>query len=232
MSKMFPFITRTTNPLAIRKCSFQCIYCWAEDLKKNRLKNTTRYLLLNQNNAVCTVIQKDLDEKFLAEDFVFVGTMGDMFAPDIPSEAIQQVLEVYRYDLKTNYLFLTKNPGRYKEFLNTFLKFNATLGATIETNRDTSKYSKAPSPEQRFYELYDLEYPRKFLSIEPIIDFDFTYFTDWIRRIPNLHKIAVGYDNYKHGLPEPSLAVTKQLIERLREWGYEVIEKTLREPLT
>lgn len=229
-SKMFPFITKTWNPLAIRKCSFGCVYCWAEGLKQTRLKNTGRYQMLNQNNAVCAVVETQLTKPtFKAEDFVFVGTMGDMFAPDIPSEAIEETLELMRYNMKTNYLFLTKNPSRYKEFLNTFLKFNATLGATIETNRDTKQFSKAPDTEERFWEMYDLEYSPKFLSIEPIMDFDLTEFADQIRNIPNLTKIAIGYDNYNHGLPEPELAKTKELIQRLRSWRYEVVEKTLRE---
>jgi protein gp37 len=229
-SKMFPFITKTWNPLAIRKCSFGCVYCWAEGLKQTRLKNTGRYMMLNQQNAVCAVVETPLTKPiFKAEDFVFVGTMGDMFAPDIPSEAIEQTLELMRYDMKTNYLFLTKNPGRYKEFLNTFLKFNAWLGTTCETNRDTRIYSKAPSTEQRLWALSDLEYPRKFLSIEPIMDFDLSKFFEAIGHVQYLSKIAVGYDNYNHGLPEPDLAKTKHLIEWLRGRGYEVIEKTLRE---
>lgn len=226
---MFPFITETWNPLAIRKCSFGCTYCWAEGLKQTRLAGSLRYMMLNQQNATCAVIEKDLERKFKAEDFVFVGTMGDMFAPDIPSEAIQRILNVTKLYLKTNYLFLTKNPNRYKEFLNTFLKFNATLGATIETNRDTKQFSKAPDTQQRFWEMYDLEYSPKFLSIEPIMDFDLTEFADQIRNIPNLTKIAIGYDNYNHGLPEPELAKTKELIQRLKGWRYEVVEKTLRE---
>jgi hypothetical protein len=233
MTKMFPFITQTWNPMAIRKCSFGCIYCWAEGLKLTRLKDTNRYKMLNLNNATCAVLDTPLTmPKFKAEDFVFVGTMGDMFAPDIPSEAIVETLELMRYDLKTNYLFLTKNPSRYKEFLNTFLKFNAWLGTTVETNRDTSHYSKAPQPHTRLFELGDIEYPRKFLSIEPIMDFDLEIFFEQIGHVDYLKKIAIGYDNYNHGLPEPSLEKTKKLIEWLRGRGYEVIEKTLREQST
>ena len=223
MSKMFPFITQTTNPIG-GECPHDCSYCWAKKMAKDH--KMLKYV------GEARLFPSELERKFKAEDFVFVSDMCDLFSKAVSSELIRKVLGHYRFDMKTNYLFLTKNPGRYQEFLNTFLKFRATLGATIETNRDTTKFSKAPDTEERFWSMYDLEYSPKFLSIEPIMDFDMEEFTTQIRNISNLTKIAVGYDNYFHNLPEPSLAKTKELIERLKGWRYEVIEKTLREPLT
>jgi DNA repair photolyase len=221
MSKMFPFITTTWNPVG-GECLHDCSYCWAKKLAKDR--HMEKYI------GTPTLNEREMQRKFKADDFVFVSDMCDLFGAWVPSETIQKVLDRCRFKLKTNFLFLTKNPGRYTEFLNTFLKFNATLGATVESDC-AQKFSKAPSPTDRLYAMYDLEYPRKFLSIEPIMAFNLVSFSDSIRNIPYLQKIAIGYDNYFHNLPEPPLATTQKLIQWLRGWGYEVIEKTLREPL-
>ncbi len=57
-----------------------------------------------------------------------------------------------------------------------------TLGATIESNRDYG-VSKAPSPMERYEAMSAIEWCMKFLSIEPIMDFDFEEFSMWIKDI-------------------------------------------------
>jgi len=151
--------------------------------------------------------------------------MGDLFGRWVPREWIERVLRhVERYP-RTTFLFLTKNPARYLEF-----RFppNAILGATMETNRDelAERVSRAPPPSERFRAMVELEHHWKFVSIEPILDFDLEVLVAWMRRIgPRL--IYVGYDNYGSRLPEPPLEKTLRLIERLRRFT-EVREKTLR----
>jgi hypothetical protein len=80
---------------------------------------------------------------------------------------------------------------------------------------------------ERAKAMIDLMYNRKYLSVEPIMDFDLEIFTDWIEKIAPIH-VAVGYDNYNNHLPEPSLTKTLQLIERLKEFT-RVRERKLRE---
>lgn len=41
--------------------------------------------------------------------------------------------------------------------------------------------------------------------------------------------VAVGYDNYGNGFPEPQLSKTMQLIDKLESMGIKVYRKTLRE---
>jgi hypothetical protein len=120
---------------------------------------------------------------------------------------------------------LTKNPGRFKEFVH-LCRNNILLGATIETNR-SNDFSKAPTVAERAKAMIDLQYDRKYLSVEPIMDFDLEIFIDWIEKIVPIH-VAVGYDNYNNHLPEPSLTKTLQLIERLKEFT-EVRKLRLRE---
>ncbi len=75
--------------------------------------------------------------------------------------------------------------------------------------------------------MIDLQYDRKFISIEPIMDFDLEIFAKWIEEIAPI-QVSVGYDNWNNRLPEPSLSKTLQLIERLNEFT-QVRERKLRE---
>jgi len=64
--------------------------------------------------------------------------------------------------------------------------------------------------------------------VEPIQDFNLDYFTERIIEIKPW-AVAIGYDNYDNKLPEPSMAKTMQLIDRLEKAGITVYRKTLRE---
>ena len=71
-----------------------------------------------------------------------------------------------------------------------------------------------------------MEWDKKFIAIEPILDFDLDKFVKWIEEIEPF-MVFVGYDNYNNRLPEPPLQKTKELIRRLSEFTC-VIEKTIR----
>ncbi len=167
--------------------------------------------------------------KFGKEDVIFVSDMGDLFGSFVPDDWIIQVLKHTSHFPEANFLFMTKNPSRYLEFLHQIPE-NAILGATIETNMDsilkTDKISQAPPPSERFNALRNLKWERKLLSIEPILDFDLETFVKWIEDISPL-LVYVGYDNYSHDLNEPSETKTLELIDRISE-NTLVIRKTIR----
>jgi hypothetical protein len=72
----------------------------------------------------------------------------------------------------------------------------------------------------------NLDWDRKLVSIEPILDFDLRTFKRWIEDIyPFL--VYVGYDNYNHKLREPLLKNTLNLISVISENAL-VIRKTIR----
>ena len=100
------------------------------------------------------------------------------------------------------------------------------MGATIETNR-ANDFSRAPPVAERAKAMIDLQYERKYISVEPIMDFDIEIFAKWIEDIAPFH-VAVGYDNWNNRLPEPPLSKTLQFIERLNEFT-SVKERKLRE---
>jgi protein gp37 len=199
---------KTWNPVI--GCLHNCSYCWAKKLALERLSNTEKY----KDGFAPRLSEKDLNKKF-RNQFVFVSDLGDLFGDWVPKEWILRVIAATRNSPTSDFLFLTKNPSRFKEFVH-LCRNNIVLGATIETNR-SNDFSKAPSVAERAKTMIDLQYPRKYLSIEPIMDFDIEIFADWIEKMAPIH-VAVGYDNWNNRLPEPSLTKTLQLIERINEF--------------
>ena len=190
---------------------------------KNRYKYS-KYL------GAWRVDEKVIGKTFKPGAFVFVQDMGDLWAPQVPEEIVYKALQNMRYQPEVMFLALTKFPGTYQKYAK-LIPENVVLGVTMETNRSVSKFSKAPPPYDRLYLLCKATMEsnlRKFISIEPIMDFDREELLPWLN-IVRPWAVAVGYDNYNNGLPEPPLAKTRELIGSLRRRGIAVYEKTLRE---
>lgn len=156
--------------------------------------------------------------------------MGDLWSKIVPFEWQRRVMcQIERYP-KTRFLLLTKNPNGYKKYFEKWGSFpeNCVLGITVETNRSTMEWSFAPCPETRFDNFKQVSHEQKMVSVEPIMDFDALKFLNRILSVKPKF-VAVGYDNYGNGLPEPSLEETMRFIERLEGAGIKVYRKTLRE---
>jgi len=208
-SETFGEITETWNP--ITGCLHNCVYCWAKDYAK-------RLALMGVEPYKTHVFKPAFAEwrlkrKFGKGSFIFVSDMGDMWGEWVPKVWIDKVLDAIRSKPGTKFLFLTKNPKRYRDFQEKFTE-NMMLGATIETNRDY-KLTEAPTPRERYEEMKSLRWKHKALVIEPILDFDLE-FISWIKEI-SPRRIYVGYDNYDNKLPEPIMDKTKRLINELYE---------------
>jgi DNA repair photolyase len=196
---------KTWNP--VKGCLHECIYCWAKKYAIERLCNTEKY----KDGFAPKLAENELSKRF-RNQFVFVSDMGDLFGDWVPSEWILKVIDATRRSSSSDFLFLTKNPKRYKEFVH-LCRENIVLGATIETNR-VYDFSKAPPVTERAQVMAELDWKRKYISIEPILDFDFEQLVQMIENVTP-ERVAIGYDNYDNRLPEPSLPKTKQLIEKL-----------------
>jgi DNA repair photolyase len=220
---MFSIVTSTWNPIS--GCLYDCRYCWAKNLALTKLKTTKRYF----NGFKPSLNTSEFKVRFRKGDLVFVADMSDMFAPFIQEKWIKQVLDHIRQFPEADFLFMTKNPKRYLELL-PFIPQNAILGATIETNIDSiiceGKVSLAPPPSERAEAMRKLEWDRKIVSIEPILQFDLNTLVKWLTDIDPFI-VYVGYDNYCNQLREPSLQKTLKLMETLSENSL-VIRKTLR----
>jgi DNA repair photolyase len=220
MTRMFNIVSETWNP--ITGCPHNCIYCWARKWAETKLKNTERY----KNGFISRINEDEFSRRFNG-GIVFVSDMGDMFAETVLDDWIVRVLDYVRNFPTTKFLFLTKNPRRYHEFLDLFPR-NSMLGATVETDDDSlaTEVSRAPPPSDRLEAMYLLKWDKKFISIEPIMEFT-DYFPLKIAEIKPL-MVFVGYDNYRNRLPEPSLQRTMWLMDELERRGIEVRRKTIR----
>ena len=168
----------TWNP--ITGCYHSCPYCYAK-------KIATRFGSNKKTNEKIDVLNKKPDNPYpygfepTLHDYpekqsgldakkhsnVFVGSMSDVFGSWVPEDWIIKVFDVCKKYPQHNYLFLTKNPSRYKELKAKGLlpqKNNFYYGTTINC------------PEQEYFA--SPEY-NTFLSIEPIMadfgeEFDFS----------------------------------------------------------
>jgi len=150
----------------------------------------------------------------------FVCGQNDLFAEYAGAFNRDNILEHCRKYQHNTYIFQTKNPYGY---FGKLFPDNSILGCTIESNR-YYHVSIAPTPEDRFLEMKNLN-KRKFITIEPILDFDVDILADWMDRIrPEF--VNIGADSKHHNLPEPTPEKVHALIEKIKSYGIEVREKS------
>jgi len=168
--------------------------------------------------------EKELLKTFSPGEFIAVSLMGDIaFAT---KEQFLRILARIREFPQTHFLIQSKNPKQlydWREDWGITLPPNVYLGTTIETNRDYG-LTKAPKPIERFRYLAGYPHNLKFLSVEPIMDFDLEEMVNWVTLMqPDI--IEVGADNYHNHLQEPPRWKVEALLERLRAICPVVIEK-------
>lgn len=236
MSRMFPFITKTWSPIAggfsiekkkIYACPYRCRYCWACLLINKFPKGN----LGKKYTGPYRIHEPAMKPWFKADDFVFIQCMSDIGAPNIPTKIVAKVLEYPRNRPEIQFLLLTKSDSFYGEYMHE-IPDNCVCGITMETDYSISdKITRAPHPEKRLDNLIWLKsyYPqlKTFICIEPIMDFS-ENFAEKVKKAEPW-AVAVGYDNYNMGLPEPELSKTKELILEIEKYTT-VYKKTLRNP--
>lgn len=214
LSRMFKSIDKTW-PVFVG-CLFGCTYCNARKLALTRLKHNPRY----KDGFKPHLVESELTRTFKPGQFIFVAYMGDIFWASF--NEVERILERIKQFPNTRFLIQSKSTE-------TFLTFpypipqNVVLATTIETNRDYG-LTKAPPPVERLRYLIEYPHPHKLLSIEPIMDFDLDVLTRWLTNIkPEI--IEVGADNYHNHLPEPPWEKVERLLNNLRQFCPNVIEK-------
>ena len=89
--------------------------------------------------------------------------------------------------------------------------------------------SKAPKPSIRYQQFLNLDYPRKVVTIEPVMDFDVDIFAKWIIDLNPMY-VYLGFNSRPKQvqLPELSESKVKELISVLTEAGIQIKPKDLR----
>lgn len=211
---MYPWVTHTHSFLG-GECPHKCSYCYVE---------TPRFGRHERYKGPIRLIEDEFKTKYDSGKTIFIEHMNDLFADEVPDEFITRIME-HCWEYPNNaYVFQTKNPLRISRRWDD-IPYNSIIGCTIETDRADilEKISKAPSPQERMLPMMFLP-TLKFITIEPILDFNVTGLLNVIISIkPNF--VNIGADSKGHGLPEPPWYKVEQLIAGIQEAGIEIREK-------
>lgn len=220
----------TWSPLG-GPCLYACKYCYVK--KKigpwlERMGNT-KYV------GVPRLIEKELRVPLVKPDdgkVIFVQSNGDLFGYWVWPAWIRRVLNHCRAYPQNTYLFQTKNPIKFQEFVDEFPP-RTILGTTIETNRNY-RVTMAPTPSERQQQIAYLKNVLRgfkgfkwMVSIEPIMDFDVP---DLKRMIWSIHPVfvSIGADSGRNKLPEPSAPKLKELIRQISKFTEVRVKKNLK----
>ena len=207
---MYPWVTHTHSHLG-GECPHKCVYCYVDNPRFGRPAKYQGELRL---------IDAEFAVNYGSGKTIFIENCNDLFAEGVPNEYIRRVLSHCRTWPWNTYVFQTKNPGRMRM---TTWEPNGIFGTTIETNRNIPGISKAPRPQDRVAAMIGWKV-RKFVTIEPVLDFDVDVFAEWIARIePEF--VNLGADSKAHHLPEPTIEKIMALVDRLKTYGIELREK-------
>jgi protein gp37 len=156
------YVDFTINPIK-GLCKNNCWYCYAKKMYK-RFKWDEK---IKFDPLAFLHIPKNPSR-------IFVGSMHDIFGKWIPHYWIQGILDVVKNYEEHTFIFLTKNPSRYKEFV---FPQNCWLGTSVENNKNMG----------RLYDLYLANDGRNktFVSYEPLLSKmeDIEYYAPEITRL-------------------------------------------------
>jgi DNA repair photolyase len=154
-------------------------------------------------------------KKFGPGLFIFVGSGCDMFAEDIPKQWIYDTLNKCN-EYNNRYLFQSKNPARIERYIDC-LTVPFVVCTTLETNRWYPDIMRnAPKIEDRVKGM-ELLKAKKYVTIEPIMDFDLESFVELVKRCEP-EQVNVGADSGGNHLPEPCIDKVQELIIELKKF--------------
>ena len=216
---MYEFVTHCHTHLA-GECPHKCSYCYVRAMAKHYPGMKAKY------SGPIRIEKKELDVRYGSGKTIFIEHCNDLFAENVPGFLIAFVLSHCAKWPDNTYVFQTKNPARFakwREHIGKQGPFDYIIGCTIETNRARPRVSDAPTPYARFRAMEKID-ARKFITIEPVLDFDSPKLAGWISAI-RPEWVNIGADSKGHGLPEPSIEKVMDLVGRLKLAGVEVREK-------
>lgn len=222
-SNMYPLSLKQWNPFV--GCGFDCTYCEASFKRqaKRQMHNCMKcYKYTPHTHSERLTIPIPTTK---GDEFIFTCASGDISF--CPISFLKKIIKRIEGNPNKTFLIQSKNP---KTFSRVKFPDNVILGITLETNRNKlySTVSKAPKPTQRFKDFLKITHPRKMITIEPIMDFDFDIMLKWVKQVkPQL--VWIGYDSKNEGLfPEPDMNKFMKLYRAVKKAGIKIKIKTAR----
>ena len=221
--QMYPWAW-TWNPLG-GECLYKCVYCYVE----NKIAPWLARMGCPKYLGPTRLLSKELVTRLRKPDngkVIFVQSNGDLFGYWVFSSDISLVLAHCKEYPDNTYLFQSKNPIRFLDFINDFPP-KTILGTTLETNRDYN-VSMAPAPNMRYTAMLSKYYRNVMVSLEPLLDFDFEILMFWIQNIKPLF-VSVGANTSKNiSLQEPSALKVRGLLKQLEGFTEVRVKKNLQ----
>jgi len=197
---MYEWVSHTWNAIK-GKCPHDCSYCYMK-----------RWGELNPPRLDESELKTDHEQG----NFIFVGSSIDMFAKDLPYEWVIKTLQ-YCAKFNNSYLFQTKNPHNFN-LINAINLNNYALCVTIETNRHYPEIMRnSPKPVDRGIQFDRIKHDKKYITIEPVMDFDIQDFVNMIK-FCEPKQVNIGADSGRNNLPEPSSEKILELIFELSKF--------------
>lgn len=200
---MYEWVTHTWNTIK-GECYHDCSYCYMKrwgHLKPIRFDHNERKMDLGENN------------------FIFVGSSCDMFAENVHPEWVIKTLQRCEKYNKNGYLLQTKNPKAFSDYAPNIAALEKfALCITLESNifyPDIMKNS--PKPKERVFEFSKIPVKEKYITIEPIMDFDVFTFIEIIKECDPI-QVNIGADSGNNNLLEPSKEKILELITELEKF--------------
>jgi len=147
----------TLNPIV--GCKHGCSYCYAKKMN-DRFHFVNKWEEPEEKPLTYIGARETLDRSDSSKT-IFVGSMSDMFGDWVRSGIIHDAIWEARCNPRHTFMFLTKNPKRYMDFI---FSENVMLGMTYTGDN-------ACLDIDLINFMMGVKHQRKFLSIEPLLGF-------------------------------------------------------------
>ena len=179
---------KTWNPAV--GCGFNCIYC--QPSFQRVVARSTKQSGVNCDDCLKYYPHEHPERlsRIPSNDIIFAFGNGDIsfYREAFVEKAIDELINNLHRSKKSKIVyFQSKDPQCFTKYLGKLksIEDSVVLLTTLETNRDEaySDISKAPAPSIRYKAFLALDWKRKIVTIEPVMDFDLEIFVEWIREI-------------------------------------------------